>query len=312
MNIAGVDLNLLVAFEALYQERNVSRAARRIGLAQPSLSNALSRLRHVFKDELFLRTPQGMIPTQHAEEIAPPILAALAQMREVLAGATQFDPAKVQQTVAIAVGDYFELTILPRLMRYLGEHAPGIRIRTKYVEINQIVEQLDRREVDIAFGAITQVPTRIQLQPALEERFVCMLREGHPLLEKHLTLKQFLQVPHVVFSLRADARGIVDDELARMGMERQIGLTVSHFISLAFIVKESDMIATVPNYVAKVLAAYLPIRIVPPPLVIPPFYLNVSWSKAMENDPLNRWLRGVIISLCRDVSTITDQENAPN
>lgn len=308
MNIAGVDLNLLVAFEALYQERNVSRAARRIGLAQPSLSNALSRLRHVFKDELFVRTPQGMIPTQRAEEIAPPVLAALVQMREVLAGATQFDPAKVQQSVVIAAADYFELTILPRLIRYLGEHAPGIRIRTKYLEKDQIVEQLDRREVDVAFGVIAEVPSRIQLQSAMQESFVCLLREGHPLLEKRLTLEQFLQVPHVLFSLRADARGIVDDELARMGMVRQIGLTVSHFISLGFIVKESDMIATVPQYVASVLADYLPIRIVPPPLVIPPFYLNLLWSRAMENDPLNRWLRGVILSLCKDTSSDARQK----
>lgn len=294
MNISGVDLNLLVAFEALYQERNVSKAAARIGLAQPSLSNALSRLRHVFKDELFLRSPQGMIPTARAEELAPLVLEALGLVRGLLAGNAAFDPRTVKQSIVIAAADYFELTILPSLLRYLAEHAPGIRLHTKFLEKEFIAEQIDRREVDFAFGVMPGLPARVLSMPVVEESFVCLLRDGHPLRQERLSLERFLSTPHVLFSLRADARGIVDEELAKMGLQREVGLSVSNFISLAFIVKESDMIATVPRRVAEALAAYLPIHMMPPPLAIPPFHLNLMWSKAMENDPLNRWLRDVI------------------
>lgn len=300
MNISGVDLNLLVAFEALYQERNVSKAAVRIGLAQPSLSNALSRLRHVFKDELFLRSPQGMMPTARAEELAPQILEVLAMTRRILAERTAFDPTKVKQNIVIAAADYFELTILPRLIRYLEQHAPGIHIRTKFMEKELIASQLDRREVDLAFGIITDIPARVHTMPVVEESFVCLLRADHPLAKRSLSLEDYLALPHVLFSLRADARGIVDEELERMGLKRDIGLTVSHFISLAFIVKESEMIATVPRRVAVVLAEYLPVKMLPPPIVIAPFHLSLLWSKAMETDPLNRWLRESIRKLAAD------------
>ncbi len=294
MNISGMDLNLLVAFEALYQERHVSRAARRIGLAQPSLSNALSRLRYIFKDELFLRTSGGMLPTARAEAIAPRVMEALALMREVLESGGVFDPAKAQANIVIAAADYFELTILPQLMRHLQTHAPGIRIRTKFLEKELIAEQLDRREVDLAFGIIGGLPERVCSKPVVQERFVCLLRQGHPIRTKKMSMQHYLAYPHVLFSLRADARGIVDDVLARQGLARDIGLTVSHFISLAFIVKESDMIATVPQGVADVLAPHLPIRILPPPLEIAPFHLSLMWGRAMENDPLNRWMRDTI------------------
>ncbi len=294
MNIAGMDLNLLVAFEAIYRERNVSRAAERIGLAQPSLSNALSRLRHVFQDELFIRSPQGMMPTARAEEIAPPVIEALAQMRGILAGPGAFDPAHVQQDIVIAAADYFELTILPAFMQYVQTHAPGVRIRTRFLEKNLLVDQLDRREVDLAFGIAGDVPERVKCQSILREQFVCLVREGHKLLKTPLTMDSFLETPQVLFSLRGDARGIVDDELAKQGLKRNVALSVSHFISLAFIIKDSDMIATVPSRMANIMSMYLPVKIIPAPLELPEFTLSLMWSQTMHNDPLHRWLREAV------------------
>lgn len=300
MNLAGIDLNLLVVFDALMQERSVTRAGKRIGLTQPAVSNALNRLRHLVKDDLFLRGPKGMRPTPRALELAGPVRQALDQVEQALEPAA-FDPATATNTFRLAMADYAASLILPPLAHRLEREAPGIDIRVRYSDNVSAPGLLDRNEIDFAIGYHTDWPERFDGRVLFTETYVCVMRRGHPLARERITLKEFAAARHLLISVTGEPPGFVDRLLARRGLNRRIAMTANQFLVAPLIIQHSDMIMTLAVRTAERFAKVNNLHIVPVPLERDPIDLTLLWHKELSRHPAHEWLRGMLIEICREL-----------
>ena len=306
-NIAAVDLNLMTAFEALLIEQHVSRAAARIGLAQPSMSNALSRLRALFDDPLFVRTGGTMKPTEKAAALAPLIKAALDNLRLAVNEAGQFDPATSTQSFSLATTDYGEMLILPELMRRIRIEAPGVEIHSLPYDRVTFEDQLERGQIDAGLTVIQRVSRQTQVEPMFEERFVCIAQRDHPALSGKgsagafvaLNLETFLALDHALVSRGGRSRGAVDTALAALGHERRIALTVANFMTLMFQIAQSDLIAAVAERLARHMAPLAGFDIYALPLTVRNFTMSLAWHRSTEADEGQQWLRALLRDVCR-------------
>lgn len=300
MNVLSVDLNLLKAFAALNSERHVTRAGARIGLAQPSMSNALSRLRALFDDELFQRTPTGMVPTARALELAPQIEAALTLLERALERVPAFDPVTAQGSVTIATSDNLMLSLAPAMLARFRSVAPSLDLRLRDLDKTTIWAELDRGEIDAAIGTFASIPSRFHSRPFLTDCFVCIARAGHPALAEGLTLQTFVAVPHILTTLGRDATGAVDDALRRQGLSRRVAMTVTQFSVVPDLVRQSDCIATIPQSAARNLAEHSGCDLFAPPLPLPTWTMTLVWSAASQARPVIRFALGELTTLKRD------------
>lgn len=228
MNLSAVDLNLLVAFEALYDTRNVTLAGQRINRAQPSVSSALGRLRLLFQDELFLRTADGMQPTPKAAALMPAVSAALDQIRQALTQGAGFDPqAAAGRRFTVAASDYADVVIVPHIVAALRRDAPGIDLRIARLDRAALYEQLDNGSVDLAIGGHLAPPKRMLRERLYQEHFVCIADRQHPALRgRKLDLARYVALPHALFTPSDDgsARGVVDASTSAAGPAAPGGL----------------------------------------------------------------------------------------
>jgi DNA-binding transcriptional LysR family regulator len=250
MNLRRVDLNLLVIFDALMRERNVTRAADKVGLSQPAFSNALSRLRAFFADDLFLRGPDGMRPTARALELADQVHAALAAIDAAL-DPVKFDPKTAHRTFTIETNDYVVSAFFPALMQMLRREAPGVDIRVS-PQAGRSFERLDVQEIDLAISAFGDPPDRFGVEELSRDGYGVVMRKNHPLAEEKLTLARYAAASHLLVTPRGDPRGFVDEQLAEKGLTRRIALTVNQFASAAPIVAATDLVATLPMRMAAI------------------------------------------------------------
>lgn len=297
MNILSVDLNLLKAFAALHAERHVTRAGARIGLAQPSMSNALARLRALFGDELFQRTPTGMVPTQRALELAPQIDAALTLLDRAFERTQAFDPATAQATLTLATSDNLMLTLAPAMLSRFRSVAPGLDLRLRDLDKTTVWAELDRGDLDATIGTFAAIPARFHSRPYLADRFVCIARAGHPALKKGLTLETFAELPHILTTLGRDASGAVDDALRSLGMSRRVVMTVTQFSVVPDLVRKSDCIATIPLSAACHLAEHSGCDLFEPPLPLPDWTMTLVWSAASNARPVMRFAIEEVVNL---------------
>lgn len=299
MNLAAIDLNLLVAFEALIEERHVTRAGDRIGLAQPSMSSALRRLRELFGDELFLRTASGMQPTEKALALARPIGAALAQIRETLAPQPDFDPATARWRFTIAVTDYGDLVVVPALIALLRRDAPGIDIAVRPItEGRDAVARLERGELDALIGGHLPGSPACLRRRLIEERFVCIRDATHARNGANMTLNDYAALPHALFSA-AGGDGLpsaVDAALGKEGLKRRIAVTLPHVTAIPFAVVGTDLVATMAERIARRFAASAGIAVLPLPCEMPAFDIDLLHSRRALADPALRWLMEAIVS----------------
>lgn len=300
MNLAAVDLNLLVVFDALMEERSVTRAGKRVGLTQPAVSNALARLRQLTKDDLFLRGPKGMRPTPRALELAGPVRQALHQVEQALEPAG-FDPATASHTFRLAMADYAASLILPPLAHRLEREAPGVDIRTRYSDNVNAAGLLDRNEIDFAIGYHTDWPDRFDGQVLFTETYVCVMRKGHPLARETITLEEFAGARHLLISVTGEPVGFVDRLLARRGLKRRIAMTANQFLVAPLIIQNSDMIMTLAVRTAERFARVNNLHIVPVPLERDPIDLTLLWHKELSRHPAHEWMRGVLTEICRRI-----------
>ncbi len=295
MNLSAVDLNLLVVFEALMAERSVTRAARRVGLSQPAASNALSRLRALFRDDLLVRVPGGMEPTAKARDLVEPVRDALDRLRGVLDGGTGFDPATARRAFTLAASDYVAFLVLPSLMEAVGRIAPGIDLRQRHLAKESVEAAIDRGEADAALGVFPQLSKRIRAVPLFRERFVLAARRGHPALDGGaLTPEEFAALPHVLMTLRRDATGAIDDALAGLGLKRRVALTVADHLLVPFVIAASDMVAALPQRMAQRFAECTGLMIREVPLPLPPWDVSLIWGGATDRDSAQVWLRKLL------------------
>jgi len=304
MNLRTFDLNLLKAFDALLEECSVSRAAARVHLSQPAMSNALARLREALDDPVMVRTPQGMEPTIRALALKGPVRQALLQIETALSAQPEFDPATAHRTFVVAATDYMEFLVLPRLMRRLQEHAPNIDIRVRSLQVNAPEEPLDSGEVDVAFGFFANIPKRLNRRHLFTETMTCLVRDDHPVLYQLWNVERFVELSHLFVSTRQGSTGVVDSMLAERGLQRRIALIVPHFLVVPYIIAESDLIVTVNSRIASTYIRELPLRTLPPPLELPEFPITMLWHPRNDGDPGVGWLRRVLVDICQEI----DQE----
>ncbi len=306
MNLRSIDLNLLTVFDAIMAEGNQSRAANRLGMSQPAMSNALARLRAALGDPLFVRTAQGMTPTPRGRALAEPIRQALDLVQTGLERSRRdddFDYRSSTRPAVVVVDDYGDTVIMPRVMNWLMQTAPGVRVRIRRDPLGAALsKKLSDGSVDLAIRYFRQRDGELQAKMLIEEEFVSMVRQDHPAIGDSLSLAQYLALPHVVFG-RLGRQGIrnsiVDRELRRLGLTRHIALQVPGFQSMPIIVQNTDFVCTLPRRMAQAYAHHLRLKTLKTPLDLPSLPLYMVWSKSMDRDPAHQWLRNSIYELCR-------------
>lgn len=293
MNLASVDLNLLVAFEALMEERHVTRAAERIGLAQPSMSNALKRLRELFGDVLFLRAGGAMQPTDKAVALARPIASALREIRAALAPQTGFDATTSRRHFTIAATDYGDLIVVPALIRLLRREAPGIDLSVRPITDGAAaVARLERGDVDALVGGHLPDSSKCVRHRLFDERFVCVTDAARQGGLAEMTLEDFAGLPHALFSSAGgdSIPGVVDTLLARHGLKRRIAVTLAHVGAVPFSVAGTDLIATMAERVARLFVDTTATCIHAPPFDIPSFAVDLVQARRSMQEPGAQWL----------------------
>lgn len=290
MNTKRVDFNLLVTFEALLAERNVTRAAERLHISQPALSSQLSRLRALFGDQLFIPGHRGMTPTAKALELEEPLKAALNQLRAVVMAAREFDPSRDRFTVKIAASDYMQASVLLDFTLALRQQAPGVRVALRNIDVSRLEEQMEKGEVDLAFLTSDLIPDALRSRPLLDERYVLILRKGHPAARRGLTTQALAKLNHVIVSPRGGGFSTaVDDVLESMNLRRNVVVSASSFLIVLDAVRRSDVAALVPERLVRNRMGNL--RVLEPPIPVPGFSISMAWHDRAHCDMAQRWLR---------------------
>lgn len=303
IDLSAIDLNLLVAFEALYIEQSVTGAAQRLHVGQPAMSAALGRLRSLFADDLFVRVGREMRPTAKAEAIAPQLLAALDTIRATLAERQGFDPAHSEKAFTLATSDYFACLILPKLLNLFRDSAPQIDLRLVAIEKASFVDLLDEGVIDLALGTFAQLPSHILQQALLSERFVGICRLEHPALKNgEVDLEKFVAFPHALFTLRRDASGLIDQALAKHGLQRRIALTVPYWFTLPIVIATSNLFAAIPSCLQHHFTHHYPLQSFEIPLNLSSWTISMVWSKLSDREPANFWLRQRIHTVCQTIN----------
>ena len=300
MNISGIDLNLLVAFDALMEHRNVTRAARAVNLSQPAMSNALSRLRDLFGDELLVRSPSGMRPTPRALEAHAAVRNVLTAIDGVFDTTSRFDPVRDARTFRVAMAEDPSLYLLPSLTRRVVAAAPRVEIDVVSTSTLSGVELVQAGEVEASVGIVPKsLPKDLRFTPVFREKLVAVARKGHPAFKKaddKVALADFLKYPHVALRPSITAPRRLDDALAKLGKHRTIAVTVPHFMVVLHLLPGTDMIAGVAEKLARRSAAELGLVMRELPVRIPAYDVCLVWNRRFDQDRGHMWLRDTIVS----------------
>ena len=299
-NIFAFDLNLLVAFNALMMEGNVTRAAERIGLAQSSMSNALNRLRDAMDDQLFVRAAGGMRPTELALRIAPDVNTAITAAQRVLNHNRDFDPAVANFELRLATSDYFEFVFLPEIIERIQAVAPDATIRTVPFAAGDISSQLDNNEVDLGIGSVDLPPRRFRSKRLVAEKLVCICSPCHPVVDKGLDLETFITSPQILFSIRGDGTGMIDTVLARQGLKRRVAVTTSSLFGLARLSANANMLAVTTQRLAQRLKENVDLEVLPLPLDEVTFTFSFYWEESQPKTAEREWLMNLITQVINE------------
>ncbi|MDO8771829.1 MAG: LysR family transcriptional regulator [Burkholderiaceae bacterium] len=299
----AIDTRLLSVFDEIYKTRSVTAAALALGLGQPAVSIALSKLREHFGNPLFVRTSNGMEPTPFGEGLVGPVRAALDALDLVLGHSNDFDPSLADRTFRICMTDISQLVLLPKLWGKLRVTAPGISIEI-FPLSNDIARMLESGEADLAMGFIPQLEAGFYQQLLFRQNFVCMVGKDHPRIFDHLSLQQFVDEDHAVISSSGAAPQLIDEEIARLGLKRRISLKIPSFLGAAFVVEHTDLLITIPKRLGDVLQGRGAFRIFPVPFPLSGYDVKQHWHARFHHDPGSRWLRGVISELLSESSPV--------
>ena len=299
MNLSKVDLNLFIVFDAIYTEANLTRAGQIVGITQPAVSNALARLRDTFKDPLFVRTAQGMVPTPMAQNIINPVRNALALLRVSVQESRIFNPAQASKIFRISMTDLTEAVILPPLFQRLRRLAPAVVIESFLCKRRETTKELAAGHLDFAVDAPLNSDPQVRHVKLLADRYVCAMRPGHPLAQRELSLDDYMAQTHIHISSRRNGLGHVDLALGRIGLQRKIALRSQHYMMASQVLQQSDMLMTVPERFAR----RHELRYVNLPVAeVPQVETHLYWHESTDQDPANRWMREQIVDLCQQIA----------
>ncbi|MEP9379256.1 LysR substrate-binding domain-containing protein [Aquabacter sp. CN5-332] len=296
------DLNLLPVFITLMEERNVSRAAERLGITQPALSNALARLRVVMRDPLFIRERYGIQPTPLAQELAPVIAEALAKIDEVVLRQQDFDPAQAERLVTIAPNSYVEFALVPALVAKLRAVAPGIKLRLVPFGSDLAETGVISGTTAMVLGRIIDAPDNLVVQHLMDDGLTCVVRAGHPQVSGAMTRAQYESLKHVNVLPPGRLRVGLFQALERQGLRREVAVSVTHFLAVPEMVAVTDFCATLPRLICRRLAHDTRLQIVPAPVDLGTFPVEMAWHVRYRHDPAHRWLRSLIGEVAREVA----------
>ena len=301
-NMSKVDLNLLPIALALYDELSVSRAAQTLGMSQPAVSMALRKMRATFNDPLFVRAPRGITPTPRAHALVAVARPLVTRLQEGLLAEEQFNPGVSTRPFTFALSDVGEMVFLPKLLERLRAQAPNASIRSVSMPPHQIAEGLEKGDIDLTIGYFPDLTRQSFFQQRLfTHHFACLIRAGHPLRAKRLTLEAFLAMEHAVVRAEGRSQEIFERFLERRKIRRKIVLLTPHFLSLPMVIARSNLVTTVPHALALYFSRLSPdLVIVRPPFDIAGFDLKQHWHRKYHNDSRNQWMRKQVTQLFND------------
>ncbi|QQQ52602.1 LysR family transcriptional regulator [Pseudomonas syringae] len=285
------DINLMVVFETLMQERNVTRAAEKLFLGQPTISAALNRLRSLLNDPLFIRVGHRMEPTARAHEILKHLTPALDAMSTALSLTTDFDPSVSKMTFRIGLTDDVEFGLLPAMLKAIREEAPGVVIVVKHVDYLNISEVLMSGDITVGVCLTRELPANAK-RKTLRNVQPRLVRADKP--DSPMSLDEYCSRPHVVVSHVASVSSFADEWLTALGRKRQVVLSVPQFATLPALMAGTDMISGLSDYAAKAMSALGLLYDEPLPFPTPGLDLSMTWLSVMDSDPAERWLRSRI------------------
>ncbi|NLP63807.1 LysR family transcriptional regulator [Paraburkholderia sacchari] len=289
------DLNLLLVFRALMQERHVTRAAERLFLGQPAVSGALKRLRAAFGDELFVRSRVGMEPTPRALELSQQIEMLLHGLHQAMRAQQPFDPQHATRTFRVGVSESISITLFPSLLKTLAVEAPGVKLITLDTDCHRVSGMFERNEIEVALGVFNHRAQWQQQRTLLDWRMVCIY---NPKLvrtrDKALSMREFLAYPHLLTSFNGEPRGFIDEWLETQGKQRRVAFSNPYFAAQPFIARDNPVLATVPDYIASTWSRSLGLRVSPLPFSTPMHQVSALWNTAQQGDAGLDWLIGLV------------------
>ena len=292
MKIKDTDLNLFIAFDVIYTEKNLTKSGQVLGITQPAVSNALARLRDLFNDELFIRTSRGMIPTPVANQLIGDIRNALSLIQNTISVSEKFDPSTAEMTFKISIGDTSEYRLLPLLIKELAEIAPKVKVETYLTARKDAPRELASGAIDFSIDPPLQSDQHLKHEKIYQEDYVMIVREDHPILKKQkITIEDYLDLSHIHISNRKTGMGHVDMTLYKLGLSRDIYLRAQNFLVAPYIVEQSDMaITTTKGFAVDRNLAWREL-----PFDIDPLVLHLYWHENNDNESSSKWMRDLML-----------------
>lgn len=295
LNLRSIDLNLLTIFDAIMLEGKLSKAALRLHMSQPAVSQALSRLRHTLDDELFIRTHTGMKPTARAEALAGPVRSILSQIQEAFDPKQDFDPARATQTFKVNFGAYGEFSILPPLLKRIHEHETDINIQS--INSDNSIAQLRNGDLDFCFVPYSLRDENFEVRKCQATEFVVIARKGHPRLGKACSIDDYAREKHVLVRSNDRNKGFFHRDLLEIRKNRKIMTEVINIASMPQVISQTDAIAAIPRALAEYFQQQHPIEIYPFPMNVPSTSFYLTWHKSLSRDKGHQWLRDIILEI---------------
>ena len=289
-------MKLLAVFDEIYKTRSVTRAGENLGLPQTSVSLALGRLRRQFNDPLFVRTADGMVPTPHGLTLLQPLRQALEILRIATQQQVVFDPASSSRTFHLAMTDISHLEFLPALINKIGKVASEVRIEVLRIT-SETPKLLESGEADLAVGFMPELEAGFYQQKLFDQGFACVVRRDHPRIGQRLTQALFRREKHVVITARGTGHDLVEQALARQGVQRKVTLSLPTLPGVGNLLAHTDLVATVPERVAQMLVRIARVKALPTPFTFPTFSIKQHWHERYQQDPANQWLRSTVADL---------------
>ena len=315
MDLARLDLNLLLVFHHLLREKRVSNVATVLGMSQPAVSSALGRLRASLDDDLFLRTQGGMVPTPYALQLAEPVAAALDGLQQALNVRASFDPTTSERSFTLAMTDVGEMYFLPVLMDALTQNAAGVTLKVVAVTSASLKDDMASGHTDLALGLLPQLQAGFMQQSLFRQPYVCLMRDGHPLARTpELTLTDFAAADHVRVIAAGTGHGRIDEAISealeRQGLQRRIRLTVPNYVALGDVLGHADLIATVPERFAQRVTRPFALTTRALPLTVEGSAIHQFWHARLHKDPGHQWLRSLVAQCFGDGSKASAEQMA--
>lgn len=309
-NLSGFDLNLLKVLDALLREGSTVRAGQRVGLSQPAVSAALSRLRHALNDPLFVRAGRGIVPTDFARSLELPLRDILDGINTILDGPHDFDPGAAELTFKISGSDFFAEMLMPKLADHLDRVAPGVRVQLVDLVPDNYVDTIERYMVDMALIPGMDFPDWVDHRIIFRSAFIAIARKGHPALAAvgiedgdPMPIDLFCDLPHVLFSPEGNLSAMGDAALAKLGRKRHVAMTLPVFSGVYRAVAGSDLIALLPTQLARHVKDRVGLTCHAPPMPVPKAQICIVWHKRSTNSPPHRWLREQIAGIMAPLDT---------